>query len=86
MPISCDSRQLEIDKFKEGPNGETLVAVESIGSGNILEGITWDNVAATYPSTTREVFTYSFEGDQVAVITVDYTNASKDFITNVARS
>jgi len=58
----------------------------AIPSGSILDGIEWDNVAVTYPTTTQEVYTFSESAVTVATITVDFVDATKDQVSNVART
>lgn len=56
------------------------------GIGNILEGIQFDEIQATYPDAVTEVYTYSLATVQQAILTVVYTDATKEFITSVVRT
>lgn len=51
-----------------------------------VAGVAWDEVAATYPNTSTEVYTYSLSGDVTRVVTVTYTDATKAVLTSVVRS
>ncbi len=56
---------------------------------NALVNVTFDYISAAYPTTTQEVYTYKTGGSggtTVATITVNYTDTTKNYITNVTRS
>lgn len=46
----------------------------------------WDAVTAAYPSDTVETYTYTLLGATVEIITVTYTDSSKDRISTVVKS
>lgn len=48
-------------------------------------GIAWDSIAVTYPTSSSEVYTYSLAADVVRVVTVSYTDASKETLSSVVR-
>ena len=79
----------EFQKFKELASGEVAVRVTQGGSGTLLEGVTYDYIAATYPTTSSEVYTYrngGSGGTVVATVTVTYSDATKETLTSVERS
>ena len=45
-----------------------------------------DEIQATYPTTSSEVYTYKLSGVSVAVVTVTYADATKEALTSVVRS
>ena len=45
-----------------------------------------DEIQATYPTSSSEVYTYKLSGASVAVVTVTYTDATKEVLTSVVRS
>ena len=45
-----------------------------------------DEIQATYPTTSSEVYTYKLSGVSVAVVTVTYADATKEVLTSVVRS
>ena len=56
---------------------------------NALVTVAFDYISAAYPTTTQEVYTYKTGGSggtTVATITVNYTDTTKNFITDVTRS
>ena len=59
---------------------EDLEAIRVGGTGSILAGITYKRIEATFPSTTQDVYTYKLDGNTVATLTVNYTNASRNQI------
>ena len=55
---------------------------------NLVRG-EWNYVAVTYPDTVTEVYTYktaALLGDVIAVVTITYSDASKEQLTSVQRS
>jgi hypothetical protein len=89
MTLPNSYRDREQQKFSEGTNGEVLVNVKSFSSGNLLEGVVFDYIAATYPDTVTEVYTYKsggVGGTTVATLTVIYTDDTKEILSSVARS
>jgi len=64
----------------------TEETLQSIAGFNILKH---DYIEATYPSDTQEVYTYRNGGETgtiVGVITVNYTNSTKEVLLNVSKS
>jgi hypothetical protein len=54
-----------------------------------LVNVAYDYVAVTYPTTTQEVYAFKSGGSggtTTATVTVNYTDTTKDFILNVART
>ncbi len=45
-----------------------------------------DEIQATYPTSSSEVYTYKLSGASVAVVTVTYADATKEALTSVVRS
>ena len=55
----------------------------------LLSGVTWDFLQVTYPTTTTETFTFKDGGSggtTEAVVTITYTDTSKDDIDTVERT
>ena len=75
-------------------DGTKHLDVNSDGSINVdikntLITEPFDYISATYPTATREIYTYKFGGaggTLVGTITVDYTDALKEFITTVVKT
>ncbi len=86
-------------------NYNVTPATRTDGQGSALEGdslgnlkvavmsglvtAAYDYIAATYPDTVTEVYTYKTGGSggtTVATVTVVYTTATKDVLTSVTRS
>jgi hypothetical protein len=88
--LSPSQRDREYVNFKDNGDGTTSRYVSiSSGLGNLLEGIEFDYIAATYPNATTEVYTYKsggVSGTTVATVTVVYSNASKAELVSVART
>jgi hypothetical protein len=61
-------------------------AGSGVDSGSILSGIKYDQVQATYPTTSQEVYTYSLSASVVATITVNYSDATKKNILSLVRT
>jgi hypothetical protein len=46
----------------------------------------YDEIQATYPTTTTEVYTYKNGGVTVGTLTVTFTNSTKDVLVSVVKS
>ena len=71
-------------------NGNNVAQrVKPVGLGSLLEGVVFDYLSASYPTSNSEVYTYKNGGSggtTVATITVNYTDDSKKNISSVSRS
>ncbi len=63
---------------------ETLDDVKDAILG-LTGGIIWDEINVTYPNTTTEVYTFLEDSSTVQVITIVYTDATKEFISTVTK-
>lgn len=50
----------------------------------LVQGVDYDLISATYPATTTEIYTYTLSGDVVLVATVIYTDSDKRDISTVS--
>jgi len=88
---SANQKDNEQKKFQSDGSGNVAVNVK-LGAGalgSFLQGVEFDFILATYPSSVVEVYTYKnggASGTTVAVLTVTYTSASKQLISTVART
>jgi len=85
MALRKNLVQREQDKFLE-IDGKTALRVSNFNS--LIIG-SYDYIAVTYPDTSTEVYTYKtggVSGTSVAIITVVYTDSTKEVITSVART
>lgn len=46
----------------------------------------WDSMNTTFPTLTSELYTYSFDGDIVQTVLVQYTNAVKNVILSIQKT
>jgi hypothetical protein len=83
MPLPSALQDKENYKFLDAGTNQTSVRV-SLASGMSPER--YDEVQVTYPTTTTEVYTFKLATTTVGVITVTYTDTTKDFIQSVVRS
>ena len=77
----------EIYKFVNTGSGEVAVRTSSIG--DLLAGVVYDSIVASYPTSSSEVYSYKtggVSGTTVATITVVYTDATKSVLTSVVRT
>jgi hypothetical protein len=91
MAMSPNIKDREHDKFVETADGNTSVRVDlSSGSlGSLLQGVSWDYVIETEPTSTQEIYTFKSGGASgtiTAVIEITYKTASKQSIDFVLRS
>jgi len=59
--------------------------VEGVGGIGIINE-NWDSVTVAYPTTSTEVYTFTYGGLAVATVTVTYTDATKEVLTSVVRT
>jgi hypothetical protein len=75
---------------KVNPDGSLNVDATVVSGGNVtLFTEPYDAITATYPTTTQEVYQSRIGGISGVVqqtVTVNYTDTTKDFILNVART
>lgn len=70
-------------------NGQQARRVTAVGVGNLLEGVNYDFIKATYPTTSSETYTFRNGGSGgtiTAVVTVTYTDDSKAILDSVERT
>lgn len=60
--------------------------IQSTFSMNMLVQVKFDSIYPTYPDTVTEIYTYKQSGSTVAVVTVIYTDASKNNLVSVIRT
>lgn len=75
----------ELNKFRT-KNNKTLIAVTTEGDvSGILAGISYDDIQASYPSNTTEIYTYLKDSVIVAQVEVSYSNSSKQTLTRARK-
>lgn len=84
MPFSNNTKDNENYKFFNNGNDEATVRVG--GTGTMLSGIVFDEIQATYPTSTTEIYQYILQSNVVATITITYTDSCKSQIQSVMRS
>lgn len=76
----------ELNKFSN-INNKPAVDVNVIG--DFLNGVKYDYIGATYPTTSSELYTYKLGGSggsTVAAILVTYSDSTKEILTSVERT
>lgn len=77
MSISTDVRDNEAKKFRDGSLGPQ-VAVTTEGDVNgLLSGVQYDDIQATFPTSTTELYTYLKQTITVAQVEVTYSDSTK---------
>jgi len=94
--ISPDGHDLEINYTDDSiaigdPTSDNILSINDDGSVKTVQLFTlpFDAITVTYPSTTQEVYKTRVGGISGAVqqtATVNYTDLTKNFILNVART
>lgn len=72
-----------------GKNVDGEKGLRTVGSGSLLEGVIFDTIGATYPTTLTEVYAYyqgGLAGTLQATITVTYQDVEKCIILSVVRT
>lgn len=72
----------EFNKFRSKSGG---TAVEVV-AGGMLSDISYDELQATYPTSTTEAFEYKLSGVTQATITITYVATNKKDILSVIRT
>jgi len=87
MVLKNNINDREMNKFQETVTGDHAVRVIPFGTLDIPDGA--DFIAATYPDTVTEVYTYKqggSGGSTLKTVTVIYTDTTKDNLLSVAWS
>lgn len=85
MAISSNTETREFDKFAGDSRDNTYIRTGQINS---LVTEPYDYIAATYPTTSSEVYTFKSGGSSgttVATITVVFTDSTKEVLTSVTK-
>ncbi len=94
-PSTLDGNQVLQGSFDESTGALRIEGIASGGNGinvdvqNTLITQPFDYISATYPTTTQEVYVYKLGGSSgtlVGTITVNYTDTSKNFVLNIAKT
>lgn len=80
LPIALNDR--EHQKFIDVSPGKTAVRVSTDG----LLPPQYDRVDVTYPTSSSEVYDFSFGGSSVGTVTLTYTNSSKNDLLSAVKS
>jgi hypothetical protein len=78
-----------LDAWKTGkidPDTGSPVSLLRVFSDKFSAGTEYDTIDITYPTTTKEVYTYTLSAASVRVVTVDYVDSTKDNILKVVYS
>lgn len=84
MPFNENSKDNE--KYKFYDNGLNEATVRVGGTGSIISGLQFDEIQATYPNNTTEIYQYILDSELIATVTITYTNSSKDEVVSVIRT
>lgn len=90
LPVSIDSEIVIGEVEVVGPSGHLLDPNNDGSVKNVqLFNLPYDSITATYPTSIQEVYqsrTGGISGTVIQTATVNYTDATKNFILNVART
>ena len=76
-------KDLEYKKFIKPESQEPIVRTSAVDGFNLSE---YDEVQVTYPTSTTEVFTFKLSASTIAIITLTYTNSSKNDLQSAVKS
>lgn len=85
MALTDDIRDRELKKFRPGTGSDSTVAVTIEGDSGLLQGLVYDEIIATYPTSTTENYNYKLSGVSVANILITYTDATKANLSSAKR-
>lgn len=86
QPKTIEGR--EYTKFVDSPTRSNSSAAESVITNNvnvinISQFGSFDKIEVTYPTSIREVYTYSLNNDAIGSVIVDYEDTSKKILSMV---
>lgn len=77
----------EYDKFREGTDGKTTVAVSLDEALDVnIDGVSWDEITTTFPATNQELFTYKENSTIVQTVLVTYETDTKKQIIKIEKT
>ncbi len=80
-----DLKSREHDKFREAPDGLSKVAVTQEGDTGLLEGISYDDIQATFPSSLITNYNYYKNSVLQATIEVTFTDSAHNEVLRVRK-
>lgn len=84
--MSLPGTRQERDYESFGLTSDGLTARRVIVSGGLLPGFSYDEVNVDYPSSAVEVYTFKLASATQSIVTVTYTDSTKDSLLSVVRS
>jgi len=80
-----DGKDLDFGQVlkKSFNKNENAINVVTVGS---FVPESFNEIAVTYPTDSSEVYTYKLNSNVVAILTVSYTDSTKEILTSVVRS
>ena len=86
MALSPNINSREMAKFRDG-GSETLsrVAVTTEGDTGLIQGIEYDDIQVTYPTTLTENYAYYLDTVLQATIEITYSDTAKRVLTRARR-
>jgi hypothetical protein len=77
----------ELEKFREAPGGKTSVAVTFDEAVDVnIDGVEWDEIVTTFPSTNQELFTYKLLSVIVQTVLITYETDQKKTIIKIEKT
>lgn len=77
--------ELEEDKFTDNTEGNTAVRVIDSNAGFVSEAVA-NKIEVAYPTSTTETYTFKNGATTYKVLTVTYTDSTKENISSVERT
>lgn len=85
MALPNNIKDREFEKFRETTGKNTKVAVAIEGDTGLVQGVEYDDIQASYPDSTTEIYSYYLSSVLQASIEVTYTNSSKNVLIRARR-
>lgn len=86
--MSYNGKDIQVYHQANPVSNSNRFPVTASMSGGVLVTEEFDYISAAYPDTDTEVYTYKLGGSggtTVAVVTINYTDATKEFISDVTK-
>lgn len=85
MSLSTDVRDNEAKKFRDTVDGPAVAVTSEGDLSGLLSGVSYDDIQATFPTSTTELYTYLKASVTVAQIEITYSNSSKQTLLRARR-
>lgn len=85
MALSTSKTDRDFNKYRDAGSNNTKVAVTQEGDTGLIEGIQYDDVQASYPSSLIEEYAYFLNTVLQATVEITYQDSCKRILLRARR-